>query len=68
MQLRKYNTGGSTLIDTRILTNIKLLLTNGSASETRLRNVGQRSGSRAEKLWGEGTVVPVIDIQNALFS
>lgn len=66
MQLRKYNVSGSTLVDTRVLSNIKLLLVNGSGSESRLRTVGQRSGSRAEKLWGEGTVVSVLDIQNAL--
>ena len=38
--------------DSRVMTNLLLLLTNGTASENRLRALGSRSGSRAEQLWG----------------
>ena len=41
--------------DSRVMTNLLLLLTNGSASENRLRALGSRSGSRAEQLWGCAT-------------
>ena len=52
--------------DTRLLNNIMFLLSNGSGSETRLRALATRPGSRAEQLWGEYTVVPVGDVQAAL--
>lgn len=38
--------------DTRDLTNLLAVLTNASASETRVRALGSRTGSRAEQLWG----------------
>lgn len=38
--------------DTRVLTNLLAVLTNASASETRVRALGSRTGSRAEQLWG----------------
>lgn len=38
--------------DTRVLANLMALLTNASASETRVRALGSRTGSRAEQLWG----------------
>jgi hypothetical protein len=58
--------------DTRILKNIKqLLLPNGAAgaapqSRARLNAVALRSGSRAEQLWGAGTIVTIPDIGHAL--
>ena len=50
VQLRKWNAGGTALVDTRAMSNIKLLLNNGSASENRLRALAARPGSRAEQL------------------
>lgn len=38
--------------DTRVLTNLLAVLTNASASETRVRALGSRTGSRSEQLWG----------------
>ena len=38
--------------DTRVLTNLLAVLTNASASETRVRALGSRTGTRAEQLWG----------------
>jgi hypothetical protein len=38
--------------DTRVMTNLLVLLTNGSASETRLRALASRTGSRGEQLFG----------------
>lgn len=58
--------------DTRILKNIKnLLLANGAAganpqSRARLNALALRTGSRAEQLWGAGTIVTVPDISHAL--
>lgn len=63
--MRLVNTNGT---DTRVLNNIMFLLVNQSGSETRLRALATRQGSRAEQLWGEGTLVPVLDIQTALIS
>lgn len=54
--------------DTRVMSNVMKLLTNGSASETRLRALASRTGSRAEQLFGVGTVVAVSDIGTALAS
>jgi hypothetical protein len=54
------------LSNTRVMTNILKLLTNGSASETRLTAVGQRNGSRAEKLFGAGVVVSTDEVAAAL--
>lgn len=48
--------------DTRVMSNILKLLANGSQSETRIRNLASRPGSRAEQLWGEGAVVTVQDL------
>jgi hypothetical protein len=39
--------------DTRVLTNLLAILTNGSSSETRLRALGSRQGSRVEQLFCE---------------
>ena len=38
--------------DSRVLINLLAVLTNASASETRVRALGSRSGTRAEQLWG----------------
>lgn len=58
--------------DTRILRNIKnLLLANGAAganpqSRARLNAISLRAGSRAEQLWGAGTIVTNVDVAHAL--
>jgi hypothetical protein len=52
--------------DTRVMTNLMTILVNGSASETRLRALAVRAGSRIEQLFGVGisvTVQEVIDAQ-----
>lgn len=41
--------------DSRVLTNLLAVLTNASASETRVRALGSRSGTRAEQLFGCST-------------
>lgn len=41
--------------DARVLTNLLAVLTNGSSSETRVRALAERSGTRAEQLWGCAT-------------
>lgn len=41
--------------DARVLTNPLAVLTNGSSSETRVRALAERSGTRAEQLWGCAT-------------
>lgn len=48
--------------DTRVLTNIMFLLSNGSGSEARLRALATRTGSRAEQLFGEATVISTADM------
>lgn len=54
--------------DTRVMTNIMSLLTNGSASETRVRALAVRDGSRAEQLFGVDTIVGWEDVKEALNS
>jgi hypothetical protein len=51
--------------DTRVMTNIMTILKNGSVSETRVRALAVRSGSRAEQLFGVGTVVSVQEVIDA---
>jgi len=51
--------------DTRTMTNINRLLANGSASETRIRALASRKGSRAEQLWGMGTAISYTQIAGA---
>ena len=63
--LRVLNADGT---DTRVMTNIMAILTNGSQSETRIRNLAKRKGSRAEQLFGVGTVLSWQDITQALAS
>lgn len=52
--------------DARVLTSLMDILTNGSASETRLRALATRSGSRAEQLFGPGAWLTWSDITTAL--
>jgi hypothetical protein len=51
--------------DTRVMTNLMAILTNASASETRLRALASRLGSRAEQLWGMGTSVSYTQVAGA---
>jgi hypothetical protein len=52
--------------DTRVMTNIMKVLKNGTASETRVRALSVRLGSRAEQIWGQGVTVTVADITGSL--
>lgn len=52
--------------DTRVMSNILRLLTNGSGSETRIRELASRPGSRAEQLWGMGFTVTREQVAGAL--
>lgn len=63
--LRILNADGT---DSRVMTNLMAILTNGSLSETRLRNLAKRKGSRAEQLFGVGTFLGWQDITQALAS
>lgn len=54
--------------DARVLTSLMDILTNGSASETRLRALATRTGSRAEQLFGPGAWLSWSDITTALAS
>lgn len=64
VQLLKVAANG-TVSDTRVMNNLLLLLTNGSSSETRLRALATRKGSRAEQLFGEGIMLSASDITTA---
>lgn len=52
--------------DTRLMTNLMTLLKNGSVSETRVRALSSRIGSRAEQLFGPGTSIRWEDVHLAL--
>ena len=52
--------------NTRVLSNLRSLLAAGSQSRTRLNNVANRNGSRAESLFGTGTVIVPDDVAKAL--
>lgn len=52
--------------DTRVMTNLVSLFTAGSASETRLRALAVREGSRAEQLFAVDTTVTNEDVAKAL--
>ena len=54
--------------DTRVMSNIMKLLINGSASETRIRELSVRSGSRAEQLLGVNTVIGFQEVIDAIRS
>ena len=51
--------------DTRVMTNIMAILKNGTASETRVRALAVRNGSRAEQLFGVGVSVSVQEVIDA---
>jgi hypothetical protein len=51
--------------DTRVMTNIMKILKNGTASETRVRALSVRNGSRAEQLFGVGVWVSVQEVIDA---
>ena len=63
--VRVLKTDGS---DTRVMSNLLKLLTNGSASESRVRALAVRDGSRAEQLWGVNTVIGTQDVIDAIRS
>ena len=52
--------------DTRVMTNIMKILKNGTASETRIRALSVRAGSRAEQLFGSGSSITAMDVAIAL--
>jgi hypothetical protein len=52
--------------DTPITTMAKAIFTNGSGTLTRLNALATRNGSRAEQLFGAGTVVGASDVAIAL--
>jgi hypothetical protein len=68
-RLRLVNDDGT---DTHIIKNLKgLFLPNGNAganpqTRARLQAISLRAGSRAEQLWGAGTVISDQDIANAI--
>jgi len=51
--------------DTTILKNLKLLLSNAQGSTTRLTTISLRKGSRAEQVWGAGTVITEAQLVDA---
>jgi hypothetical protein len=57
--IRLENDDGS---DTRILTNLKQCFSPSTASRTRLNAIANRTGSRAEQLFGRDTVLSADDI------
>lgn len=54
------------LSNTRVISNLLQILKNASASENRIKALGQRNASRAEQLWGEGFTIDVLTIGQAL--
>lgn len=53
-------------VDTTVLKNLKLMLvTTGQGSTARINALATRPGSRAESLWGRGTIIPQIDVARA---
>jgi hypothetical protein len=63
--LRLLNDDGS---NTRVLANLKRVLNDTNLSQTRLTALAARVGSRAEQLFGIGTVLSGNDVQSALLS
>ena len=51
--------------DARVMSNIMKVLKNGTASETRIRALAVRNGSRAEQLFGVGVTVSVQEVIDA---
>jgi hypothetical protein len=52
--------------NTRVLANLRRLLQDTNGSQTRLGQIANRAGSRAEELFGAGVVVAPLDIARAL--
>ena len=50
----------------RIKNNLDRILNDTQGSQTRLNALAKRNGSRAEKLFGPGTVVSISDVMTAL--
>lgn len=65
-QARMMRLQNEDLSDTLVLGNLKRLLTNVNGSQGRLTAAAKRSGSRAEKLFGAGTVMQPLDVAQAL--
>lgn len=60
IQLRRWN--GSTFVNLRVYNNLLNVMTNTNGSETRLRQLAVRQGSRAEQLFGDGITVTGNDV------
>lgn len=63
--LRLLNEDGST---TRVRTNLNRMLTDTQGSQTRFDALAQRNGSRAELLFGFGTIISMAEVGQALSS
>ena len=61
-QIRVLKENGS---DSRVMTNLMKILKNGTASETRVRALAVRNGSRAEQLFGVDVQVSVQEVIDA---
>ena len=55
----------STGADTYVFTNLKKFFGTGTGTRTRLNGLANRNGSRAEQLFGSGTVISTTDIAQA---
>jgi hypothetical protein len=53
-------------VDTGIKTSLVAMLNNTGGTLTRLGALQTRNGSRAEQLWGEGTMISASDVARAL--
>lgn len=51
--------------NTQVMTNLRRVLNDTNGSQTRLGNISRRAGSRAEKLFGAGTVVTADDVMRS---
>jgi hypothetical protein len=61
--LRLFDTAGN---PTRVRANLDRMINNAQGSQTRLDALAVRPGSRAEVLFGPGTVVSISDVVAAL--
>ena len=52
--------------NTRILSNLRAIFAAGTGTRSRINTLANRVGSRAEQLFGSGTVVADLDIAHAL--
>lgn len=60
--IRLFNDNGS---QARVKDNLDRLVGNGNNSQTRLNAVGLRDGSRAEELFGRGSVITDVNVEAA---